>query len=72
MFKLADHANKSKNSIVDFSGLYFFIRMLCSHDAEAIWHIPMWLIRNSLSLAEMIPLFIWAVLISIVLGRKNN
>ena len=34
----------------------------------AIWHIPMWLIRNSLSLAEMLPLFIWAVLISIVLG----
>ena len=34
----------------------------------AIWHIPMWLIRNSLTIAEMIPWFIWAVLISVVLG----
>lgn len=34
----------------------------------AVWHIPMWTIRNSLSISEMIPLFAWAVLISVVLG----
>ncbi|MBD5162307.1 MAG: CPBP family intramembrane metalloprotease [Oscillibacter sp.] len=34
----------------------------------AVWHIPMWTVRNSLGLEEVIPLFIWAVLISLVLG----
>lgn len=34
----------------------------------AAWHIPMWAIRNSMSLAEIIPLFIWAVVLSIILG----
>ena len=34
----------------------------------AVWHIPMWTIRNSSGLEEVIPLFIWAVLISLVLG----
>ena len=34
----------------------------------AVWHIPMWTIRNSLGLAEVIPLLIWAVLISLILG----
>lgn len=34
----------------------------------AIWHIPMWTIRNSLGMAEIIPLFFWTILISIVLG----
>ncbi len=34
----------------------------------AVWHIPMWTIRNSLGLEEVIPLLIWAVLISLVLG----
>lgn len=34
----------------------------------ALWHIPMWRIRNSLSLAELLPLFLWAVLISVILG----
>lgn len=34
----------------------------------ALWHLPMWTIRNSLSLSEIVPLFIWTVLISIILG----
>lgn len=34
----------------------------------AIWHIPMWTIRNSLGPAEVIPLLIWAILISFILG----
>lgn len=34
----------------------------------AIWHIPMWTIRNLLGMAEIIPLFFWTILISIVLG----
>lgn len=38
----------------------------------ATWHIPMWLIRNSLSSSEMIPLFIWAVLVSVVLGMSYS
>lgn len=35
----------------------------------AFWHIPMWTIRNSLSLTEISPLFLWAVLTSLVLGH---
>ena len=34
----------------------------------ALWHITMWTIRNSLGLEEIIPLFIWAVLLSLILG----
>lgn len=34
----------------------------------AAWHIPMWTIRNSMVLTEIIPLFIWAVVLSIILG----
>ena len=34
----------------------------------AVWHIPMWTIRNSLGPEEVIPLLIWAVLISLILG----
>ena len=34
----------------------------------AVWHIPRWTIRNSLGWKEVIPLLIWAVLISLVLG----
>ena len=34
----------------------------------AVWHIPMWAIRNSLGLEEVIPLLIWAVLTSLFLG----
>ncbi|MDE7261833.1 MAG: CPBP family intramembrane metalloprotease [Oscillospiraceae bacterium] len=33
-----------------------------------IWHIPMWIIRNSLRLPEVIPLLVWVVLVSVVLG----
>lgn len=32
------------------------------------WHLPMWIIRNSLSGTEIVPLFLWTVLISLVLG----
>lgn len=34
----------------------------------AIWHIPMWSIRNSLSFWEIVPLFLWTLLLSLVLG----
>lgn len=34
----------------------------------AVWHIPMWTVRNSLGPEEVIPLLIWAVLISLILG----
>ncbi len=36
--------------------------------AWAVWHLPMWLIRNSLGLREVAPLFLWAMLLSVVLG----
>lgn len=36
--------------------------------AWALWHIPMWAVRNSLGPAEIVPLLLWAVLISGVLG----
>ena len=34
----------------------------------AIWHIPMWAIRNSLGFREILIYFIWTILISLVLG----
>jgi len=34
----------------------------------AVWHIPMWSLRNSLGLGEIAPLFLWTVLLSLVLG----
>lgn len=34
----------------------------------AVWHIPMWAIRNSLGFREIYIYFIWTVLISFVLG----
>lgn len=34
----------------------------------AVWHIPMWTIRNSLGFEDVLPLMIWAVLISLILG----
>ncbi len=34
----------------------------------AVWHIPMWSLRNSLGLREIIPLFLWTILLSLVLG----
>ena len=34
----------------------------------AIWHIPMWTIRNSLEFREILIYFIWTILISLVLG----
>ena len=34
----------------------------------AVWHIPMWTIRNSLGFEDILPLMIWAVLISLILG----
>ena len=32
----------------------------------AVWHIPMWTIRNSLGFEDILPLMIWAVLISLI------
>lgn len=34
----------------------------------AIWHIPMWTIRNSLEFKEILIYFIWTILISFILG----
>lgn len=33
-----------------------------------VWHIPMWIIRNSLGIEQIICLCIWTLLISVVLG----
>ncbi len=33
-----------------------------------LWHIPMWYIRNSLTIKEIIFFFIWTVLLSLVIG----
>ncbi len=33
-----------------------------------IWHLPMWIIRNSLGAGQIIPLCIWTLLVSVVLG----
>ena len=33
-----------------------------------IWHLPMWIIRNSLGAGQIIPLCIWTLLVSAVLG----
>ena len=40
----------------------------CAGVIWAVWHIPMWTIRNSLGLGEVVPLFIWTVLVSLILG----
>ncbi len=34
----------------------------------AVWHIPMWIIRNSLGMEQIVCLCIWTLLVSIVLG----
>ncbi len=33
-----------------------------------IWHLPMWIVRNSLGAGQVIPLCIWTLLVSVVLG----
>ena len=33
-----------------------------------IWHLPMWILRNSLGLPEVLPLLVWVLLVSIALG----
>ena len=35
----------------------------------AVWHIPMWIIRNSLGMEQIVCLCIWTLLVSVVLGR---
>lgn len=35
----------------------------------AIWHIPMWTIRNSLGIGETALYFSWTILISLVIGK---
>lgn len=37
--------------------------------AWAVWHIPMWTIRNSLGVGETALYFIWTVLLSFVFGK---
>jgi len=34
----------------------------------AVWHIPMWIIRNSLSMEHIVCFCIWTLLVSVVLG----
>ena len=34
----------------------------------AVWHLPMWIIRNSLGMEQIACLCIWTVLVSVVLG----
>ena len=34
----------------------------------AVWHIPMWIIRNSLGMEQIVWLCIWTLLVSAVLG----
>ena len=34
----------------------------------AVWHMPMWIIRNSLGMEQIVYLCIWTLLVSIVLG----
>ena len=34
----------------------------------AIWHIPMWTIRNSLEFSETLIYFIWTILVAFILG----
>ncbi len=34
----------------------------------AVWHIPMWIIRNSLGTEQIVCLCIWTLLVSVVLG----
>ncbi|MCI8772262.1 MAG: CPBP family intramembrane metalloprotease [Lachnospiraceae bacterium] len=34
----------------------------------AVWHIPMWIIRNSLSFGQIVWLCIWTVIVSVGLG----
>lgn len=35
----------------------------------AVWHVPMWTIRNSLGFGETAAYLVWTVLISLVLGK---
>ena len=34
----------------------------------AVWHIPMWIIRNSLGMEQIVCFCIWTLLVSVVLG----
>ena len=34
----------------------------------AVWHMPMWIIRNSLGMEQIVYLCIWTLLVSVVLG----
>lgn len=44
------------------------IALVCVGIIWAIWHIPMWAIRNSLGFSEILMYAIWTVLISLILG----
>ena len=33
-----------------------------------LWHIPMWYIRNSLTIKEILFFFIWTILLSLIIG----
>ena len=50
-------AAKGKKTALIYVGIFW-----------AIWHIPMWTIRNSLDFREVIIYFIWTILISFILG----
>lgn len=55
------------NSLSESIGTPF--ALIYSGIAWAVWHIPMWTIRNSLSVGETALYFIWTVLLSFVLGK---
>lgn len=56
-----------------FAGLFaekikFRSIFICAILVWAVWHIPMWAIRNSLGFKEIIIYFIYTVIISFILG----
>lgn len=42
--------------------------ILCTGIIWGLWHIPMWYIRNSLTIKEILFFFIWTILLSLVIG----
>ncbi len=55
------------NKLSDGKGTPF--ALIYTGIAWAVWHIPMWTIRNSLGIGETAIYFIWTVLLSFVLGK---
>lgn len=45
-----------------------FKSLVCVGMVWGLWHIPMWVVRNSLEIEEIIYFLIWTFLVSVVLG----